>query len=192
REYLACCSVEAVSSNGRFSEPMRLTWSLTKDPYDSTLWTIVREIADEERVCCLSTEQLAALAKMKNEYAIHNNIHFLRQFGYLLQYNQIINKDWSPDCYFIYVSEKEAAFVKEQIRQTEKGKSKTEVFMILPAGDYLCFGFQLRHMEELNTNLIQEYFANMEVPPYVIANEHEDNLITYKYCPYELQFYLKK
>ncbi len=132
------------------------------------------------------------LAKMKNEYAIQSGIHFLRQFGYLLQYDQIIDKNWSPDCYFIYVSEKEAAFVKEQIRQADRTKNKTQVFKILPAGDYLCFSFQLRHMDELNTKLIQEYFTNIEFPPYVIANEHEDNLITYTYCPYELQFLLKE
>jgi len=119
-----------------------------------------------------------ALASMKTEYGIHG-MRFRRQFGYLLPYDSIISKNWAPLNYFIFVSE---------IGNTPPNSA--HVFTI-PAGDYLCFSFRLRHMDELNIALIQEYFKNVETPPYVIANEHEDNLVNYTYCPYELQFLLK-
>lgn len=117
------------------------------------------------------------LTTQKTEYLSHN-FHFHRQFGYLLSYDTIIAKDWRPFRYFTYISD-----YTESITDDKN-------IMTLPAGDYLCFSFRLRHMEELNVNLIQEYFKSRKLPPYVIANEHEDNLTTYTYCPYELQFLL--
>ncbi len=118
-----------------------------------------------------------ALASKKTEY-VNRGFRFHRQFGYLLPYDSIIAKDWRPFQYFTYVSD------------VPHEESDDENIHTLPAGDYLCFSFRLRHMDELNVNLIKEYFKSREIPPYVIANEHEDNLATYTYCPYELQFLL--
>ncbi len=117
------------------------------------------------------------LAEMKTAY-IERGYRFHRQYGYLLDYDSIIGRDWRPTHYFIYVSE-----------LPPDGTQDDQIFSF-PEADYLCFSFRLRHMEELNVNLIREYFKDRDLPPYVIANEHEDNLKTYKYCPYELQFML--
>lgn len=123
------------------------------------------------------------LAKLKVTYG-NENIQFRRQFGYILDFDALMEKEWKPTAYFIYMSEKAELIENKGILQQENVKE-------FPEGDYLCFSFRLRHMEELNTNLIKEYFCNREKPFLVIANEHEDNLFTYKTCPYELQIILK-
>lgn len=132
---------------------------------------------------CIQDESIedieVRLASMKtNSY--DNGFRFRRQFGYLLDYASILQKDWHPNKYFIYISE---------LPNTIKPEDGHHL-ITFPEGSYLCYGFRLRHMDELNTNLIEEYFKAKPVPPFVIANEHEDNLSTYTYCPYMLQFYL--
>jgi DNA-binding transcriptional MerR regulator len=119
------------------------------------------------------------LAAMKTSY-YNNGYRFRRQFGYMLDYDTIIKKSWSPNKYFIYISD-----VPKKNKPTEDKN-----ILELPEGNYLCFGFRLRHVDELNTNLIEEYYKSSPAPHYVIANEHEDNLYTYTYCPYMLQLYL--
>jgi len=42
----------------------QLVWALSRDPYDFTLWNVVKMVAGEHSECYLSTEQLAALAMM--------------------------------------------------------------------------------------------------------------------------------
>lgn len=119
------------------------------------------------------------LATMKTNYYNHG-FHFRRQFGYLLDYNTIVNKEWNPNKYFIYISEQPEKITPEDQKN----------IILLPEGDYLCLGFRLRHFDELNTKLIEEYFKSKSIPAFVIANEHEDNLSTYTHCPYMLQIYL--
>ncbi|MDD3217609.1 MAG: MerR family transcriptional regulator [Lachnospiraceae bacterium] len=120
------------------------------------------------------------LAKLKNEYAKYG-MNFRRQFGYLLDYEDIIKQQWVPKGYFIYISN-----YQDLVREDDLPKDATT--LEFDQGDYLCFSFRLRHMEELNVNLIQEYFKKLKKPVWVIGNEHEDNLVSYKNCPYELQF----
>ena len=119
------------------------------------------------------------LASMKTN-CYHKGFRFRRQFGYLSDYNSILQKEWQPNKYFIYISE-----LPDTIRPEDEKNLIT-----FPEGNYLCFGFRLRHIDELNTNLIEEYYKSKPMPPFVIANEHEDNLSTYTYCPYMLQLYL--
>ncbi|MFI3212366.1 MAG: MerR family transcriptional regulator [Eubacteriales bacterium] len=123
------------------------------------------------------------LAKLKLKYE-ESELVYRRQFGYLLQYEDIIKRKWNPTNYFIYLANQE---ILEQLADESDSS-----IMKIPAGDYFCFSFRLYHMESLQVNLIKEYFKGLERPMFVIANEHEDNLIEYKACPYELQILLKK
>lgn len=117
------------------------------------------------------------LSRLRNSFT-NESIHYRRQFGYLLNYDALLNRQWQPEKYFIYLTEiSEVLF--EQI---------SPHVLTLPEGDYLCCSIRLRHLDELKTGLIAEYFKDRESPAYVIANEHEDNLSSYQYCPYELQF----
>ena len=139
------------------------------------------------RTSCVNGETIAdievRLAKMKVGYG-DQKLSFRRQFGYLLSFTDIMNRNWNPTDFFIYFSHTQTA---EEIY-----KENSDNIMKFPEGDYLCFSFRLRHMEEVNVNLIREYFAEIPEPKLVIANEHEDNLMTYKTCPYELQILLKR
>lgn len=139
------------------------------------------------RTPCSSEETIedieVRLAKLKVSYS-DREIPFLRQFGYLLNFEDILDAKWDPTDYFIYFS--------GHSQLQDLAKADPEHILEFPAGDYLCFSFRLRHMKELNTNLIREYFKNTPSSPLVIANEYEDNLMTYKTCPYELQIFKKK
>jgi hypothetical protein len=42
----------------------QLVWALCSDPYEYTLWSVVKMIAGDDGECMLSTEQLAAMAMM--------------------------------------------------------------------------------------------------------------------------------
>lgn len=42
----------------------RLVWALSRDPYDYTLWGVIKDIAGEDGECYISTPELAKLAMM--------------------------------------------------------------------------------------------------------------------------------
>jgi hypothetical protein len=42
----------------------QLVWALSDDPYDFTLWSVIKMVAGEEGECYLNTRQLAAMAMM--------------------------------------------------------------------------------------------------------------------------------
>lgn len=136
---------------------------------------------------CLPEESIedieVRLAKLKNQFA-DRGMNFRRQFGYMQDFDEIVERKWNPHTYFIYIS---------NYRELEKENDipPEASIMELPKGDYLCFGFRLRHLDELNVNLIIEYFKNLKKPAWVICNEHEDNLVSYKTCPYEMQILME-
>lgn len=119
------------------------------------------------------------LAALKTTYT-NLGYKYRRQFGYLLDYQSIIDGEWKPQKYFTYITD-----FPSQKPDTD------DHIVTFPEGDYFCLSFYLYHMEELNLNMILEVFKSKAIPAYVIANEHEDNLMTYTYCPYELQFFIK-
>jgi hypothetical protein len=47
-----------------FTITPQLVWALSKDPYDFTLWNVIKMIAGDSGECYLSTEDLATLAMM--------------------------------------------------------------------------------------------------------------------------------
>jgi len=136
---------------------------------------LVTECEPEQSIENIEVKLTAMKTNLQNA-----GFRFHRQFGYLLDYNSIINKDWLPNKYYIFISDLPESIPEEY--------SKNIVTVL--AGDYFCLSFRLRHITDLNTSLILEYFKLKPNPPYVIANEHEDNISIYTHCPYELQFYL--
>lgn len=116
------------------------------------------------------------LAKEKTDM-LQYGYQFHRQFGYVLDYRKLVNREWSPSQYYIFLK--------------KKPKQELENVRTLPEGYYLCMKFRLHHLEELNTSILNEYFMRRQVPKLVFANEYEDNLVSYSYCPYELQVYLE-
>lgn len=120
------------------------------------------------------------LTELKTDY-IKKGFSYFRQFGYLLTYSSIIGCNWEPYSHFIYCSQIPESYDIIHDRN----------LLVLPEGDYFCCSFRLRHLEELNIPLLESYFQGQKTPPFVIANEYEDNLKDYRYCPYELRFLLQ-
>lgn len=120
------------------------------------------------------------LTKLKTNYT-KMGFSYLRQFGYLLDYSSILSCDWKPYRHFIYCSK----------IPKDYDIKRDEHLMTLPEGNYFCCSFWLRHLEDLNISQLESYFQGQKTPPFVLANEYEDNLNDYRYCPYELQFLLQ-
>ncbi len=133
------------------------------------LYTDIQENDTIEEIEVRLAKEKTLLQKNKGRY--------YRQFGYALDYSSIIKRVWNPSQYYIFVEKKPDAD-QDNIRT-------------LPEGYYLCMKFRLYHLEELNINILHEYFMGMKPPKIVIANEYEDNLKMYSSCPYELQIFLE-
>lgn len=111
------------------------------------------------------------LAKLKSR----ENLKHRRQYGYIADFHNLINKKFVPNKYFIYLKEKPTV--------------NAPWLMELPAGEYMCFRGKIR-TEDWNPDFVAEYFKNYAKPSYIIANEYEDNLVEYHACPYEVQIFL--
>ena len=101
---------------------------------------------------------------------------FRQQYAYLVDYPNLVQKIFSAYCYFIYLK--------------ESPNFKTNHFLVLPAGDYLCYRARIL-TEEWDPSPLREYFVNRP-PILVIANELEENLVTYDEAQYELQMLLSR
>lgn len=108
------------------------------------------------------------LAELKNK----KELKYRRQYGFIVGFDNLVKKRFVPDKYFIYLK--------------EKPNYKEEWLMELPAGDYLCFRARIC-TDNWDPSIVSEYFKKHRAPAYVIANEYEDNLSEYHYCPYEVQ-----
>ncbi len=104
---------------------------------------------------------------------VMSNVRFLRQFGYIADFEELLKKRFCRKEYFIYIK--------------DKTELEPQRYKELPAGEYLCFRARIC-TDDWNSDLIKKYFSSFqERPAYVIANEHEDNLKEYHNCPYEIQ-----
>jgi Predicted transcriptional regulators len=108
------------------------------------------------------------LAKLKNS----KKLSYRRQYGYIASFDNLVDKKFVPHKYFIYLK--------------EKPDCVEDWYMELPAGEYLCFRGRIR-TDDWDPSIIAAYFKAHKTPAYVIANEYEDNLAEYHYCPYEIQ-----
>lgn len=140
------------------------------------------KIQKEERyilsVPCYYKEQLPqmeirlAAAKSKNEYASEK---FRRQYGYKLDVEALLKKEFYPREYFVYFR--------------EKPDLDESLYDVIPAGEYLCFQTQALS-EKWDINMLANYFANRPKPRLVLAMEFEDNLVDYSNAQYEVQILL--
>ncbi len=111
------------------------------------------------------------LAALKNMH----DYKYRRQYGYIVDMQHLLEKEFVEEKYFIYLK--------------EKPEGNPEWLMELPAGDYLCFRGRVR-TEDWEPSLVAEYFSDVDAPVYAIANEYEDSLVEYHHCPYEVQILL--
>lgn len=112
------------------------------------------------------------LAEMKARPE-NQSLDYLRQYAYVLDYQNIIEQTFYPSKYLIYLK--------------EKPDFDSPNLVCLPAGFYLCcICYYLS--ENIDAEMVKRYFHGKEKPRMVIANEFEDNLVSYESAPYELQF----
>ncbi len=130
----------------------------------------------------LNTEETEIrITALKTEYQA-KGFAYLRQYGYLLPFDDLLNQQWRPDKHFTYCAKTPPGYPFDRDAN----------LIALPPGDYFCCSFRLRHLEELNVPLLRGFFEGRQPPAFVIANEYEDNLTDFRYCPYELQFFLRE
>lgn len=111
------------------------------------------------------------LAKLRNCPQMEH-VQFYRQFGYIADFEALMENRFQEQKYFIYLKEKPEVF--------------KHYHMCIPAGKYLCFRAKIR-TQEWDTALIRKCLKNSNVLPYIVADEYEDNLQEYHECPYEVQ-----
>lgn len=128
-----------------------------------------------------SVEAVEVRLARKRAELEQKGVKFYRQFAFLLDCESIISRNWMPLGYFIYISNYEDC----------RDILTSDDILELPSGQYACLPFHLRHLEELNVNLLRQYLRKSRQDRHIaVANEYEDNLISYHTCPYELQVQL--
>ncbi len=117
------------------------------------------------------------LAILKNELS-QTKIDFLRQYGFIADFQDLMNNKFTRQEYFIYLKDPTGL--------------DPQYFRELPAGEYLCFRAKIL-TDDWDIENIKKYFETL-IPKtdYVIANEHEDNLVEYHDCPYEIQILINE
>jgi DNA-binding transcriptional MerR regulator len=104
-----------------------------------------------------------------------SDLHFYRQYGYILDVDALFDGAFIPEYYFIYLD--------------KKHKLDKEFYTVLPEADYICFQTQLLH-ENWDFNILQKSFAHPERPSFALALEYEDNLVDWSDAWYEVQMLL--
>lgn len=114
-----------------------------------------------------------AAAKGAPEY---KELPFRRQYGYKLHFDKMLEGDFRPYSYFIYMRE-------------EPGFAAAN-FDILPEGDYLCFRTRLLK-GKWEPEMLRERFGQSALPKLAIALEFEDNLVDWSDALYEVQMLME-
>lgn len=103
------------------------------------------------------------------------NVTFLRQNGYIIDFDGLMRREWTPRKYFIYLN-------------GDPGFEHPNIVHI-PAGEYLCF--QGRPMiNDWDTFYVQKIFETMpknDWPTLVVADEYEQRLSNCFVALYEIQ-----
>lgn len=111
----------------------------------------------------------------------YKSLNFLRQNGYVLDFDSLLKGEIKPTYYYVFLKEKPEVshhFVQE-----------------VPAGEYLCARTKLLAEPFRNDDLmsvLNEWYGKTGEPaekpkPYVLANEYEDNFYDFQECVYEIQ-----
>lgn len=110
------------------------------------------------------------LAKLKNEI----NAQYYRLFGYAIDTDKFLNGEFYPLRYYIPIR-----------TLPDNIQPNSENIIEVPAGTYICVWTKNR--EQFDVSVFNKFFADKKKPPFVLADEYEDNLSEYHYCPYEIQ-----
>ena len=100
------------------------------------------------------------------------NLNYLRQYGYIVDYEKLMQKTFWASNYFIYLR--------------DKPEFPTEYLMELPAGEYICYRGRIL-TENWDPSTLIDFFKNKPKPKLVITNEFEENLVEYLDTQYEIQ-----
>lgn len=123
----------------------------------------------------LSREAEIRLATLRGQEP-YNGLTYLRQYGYLMDYQQMKYDKLYPKGYYIFLK--------------NKPKQDLPCLIEFPEGTYLCFVIQIQNefprMGWDHTKYL-EMFRNQPDPSLVLANEYEDNLHQFSFCKYEFQ-----
>jgi len=103
------------------------------------------------------------------------NLSYLRQYGYILDFNNLIEKNFCANKYFIYLR--------------ENPEFSSEYLMELPQGEYICYRARIL-TDNWDPSILQQFFKDKPKPRLVIANEFEENLVEYLGAQYEIQILL--
>jgi hypothetical protein len=99
-------------------------------------------------------------------------VPFLRQVGYLLDFGALTEGLFTPTHFFIYMMKPPAAPCRGM--------------MELPAGRHYCLRTKLLSAPP-PAEAVKARFAGCAPPPYVLANEYEDNFTDFRESVYEIQ-----
>lgn len=122
------------------------------------------------------------LTQKKNSPAF-KRCKFIRQNGYILDFNALIDGRILPTHYYIYMK--------------EKPQKQLDGIIKIPSGNYFCLRSRLlsdglSESPELIKNAADKIWDGMSQPPIVIADEYEDNFNSFNNCIYEIQIHIKK
>ena len=123
----------------------------------------------------LSREADIRLAALRGSKP-YRDFLYLRQYGYLLDYQAMKFDKLHAKGYFIFLKERPIQEVANLIE--------------FPEGDYLCFVLQIQKEFPLTPwshNPYLQIFDQQKEPSLVLANEYEDNLHRFDACKYEIQ-----
>lgn len=112
---------------------------------------------------------------MEKSKPVFREVKFLRQVGYVLDYDALLEGQIQAEAYFVYLKN-EPKFEHPFLRK-------------IPAGEYLCFRGQIL-LEGYDPSYIKSFFEGEDKPHLVIANEYEDNFEEFEKCYYEIQILL--
>lgn len=109
----------------------------------------------------------------------YRDINFMRQFGYILDFEELKKSNFKPHC--------TSVTLKEAHQVTEKD------LVILPKGEYVCFCTRILN-ENFDISPLIQYIEKrkQQTPKFVLALEFEDHLHEYYNALYEIQLYYEK
>lgn len=97
---------------------------------------------------------------------------FLRQNGYLLDFQALLEGRMVPTHYYVCLRE-------------APGFSHPNL-MRIPGGTFFCTQARIL-LEPFDSFFVQKYFQGTQGPRLVLANEYEDNFTDFQHCIYEIQ-----
>ncbi|UQZ89222.1 hypothetical protein C4J81_08450 [Deltaproteobacteria bacterium Smac51] len=116
------------------------------------------------------------LAELKNKPRFRN-LPFLRQHGYILNYQALIQRKIQPFHYFVYLK--------------ENSVWDDPAISTIPAGEFLCFRGRIL-IDDWQPDLAFNLLDSAETTRLVVADEYEDNLSDFSHDMYEIQILLQE